>query len=135
MIFLSADHRLVHPSTGFDIIEDVRALFAFLADPTFSQKYLPDDIQLDPTRIAVIGASGGGYAARAAALYAQPKPKAVFLLYAMGGEFPSDHWVSAKPQLQHYSRCQPHRSQRSCIPSRRPALSSIREREHESRGR
>lgn len=97
MIFLSADHRLVHPSTGFDIIEDVRALFAFLADPTFSQKYLPDDIQLDPTRIAVIGASGGGYAARAAALYAQPKPKAVFLLYAMGGEFLSDHWVSVKP--------------------------------------
>ncbi|EPS92979.1 hypothetical protein FOMPIDRAFT_1056392 [Fomitopsis schrenkii] len=97
MIFLSADHRLIHPSTGFDIIEDMRALFAFLADPTFSEKHLPDGVFLDPTRIAVMGASGGGYAARATALYAQPKPKAVFLLYAMGGEFLSDHWLSVKP--------------------------------------
>ncbi|KAH9835055.1 Alpha/Beta hydrolase protein [Rhodofomes roseus] len=86
MIFLSADHRLIYPSTGFDIIEDMRALFAFLSDPSFSTAYLPDGISLDPTRLAVMGSSGGGYAAMAAALYAQPKPRAVYLLYAMGGD-------------------------------------------------
>ncbi|KZT63420.1 alpha/beta-hydrolase, partial [Daedalea quercina L-15889] len=96
IIFFTADYRLIHPSTGFDIISDVRALFAFLADPSFSQTYLPDGISLDPNRLAVMGASGGGYPARAAALYAQPKPKAVFLLYSMGGMFLGDHWLTAK---------------------------------------
>ncbi|KZT63138.1 alpha/beta-hydrolase [Daedalea quercina L-15889] len=96
MIFFTADYRLIHPSTGFDIIADVRALFACLADASFSETYLPDGISLDPARLAVIGASGGGYAARAAGLYATPKPRAVYLLYGMGGTFLSDHWVCAK---------------------------------------
>ncbi|KZT63603.1 alpha/beta-hydrolase [Daedalea quercina L-15889] len=96
MIFFTADYRLIHPSTGFDVVEDVRALFTFLADPSFSETYLPDGIFLDITRLAAMGVSGGGYPARAAALYAQPKPNAVFLLYAMGGSFLSDHWLSVK---------------------------------------
>ncbi|KZT63592.1 alpha/beta-hydrolase [Daedalea quercina L-15889] len=96
MIFFTADYRLIHPSTGFDIIDDIRRLFAFLADPSFSKTYLPNGISLDPTRLAVMAASGGGYPARAAALYAQPKPKAVFLLYGMGGKFLGDHWLAAK---------------------------------------
>lgn len=53
-------------------------------------------MQLDPGRLAVLGLSGGGYAARAAGLYASPKPRAVYLLYAMGGDFLSDHWLRAK---------------------------------------
>ncbi|EPT02218.1 hypothetical protein FOMPIDRAFT_1047924 [Fomitopsis schrenkii] len=96
LIFLSADHRLIHPSTGSDIIADVRALFAFLASPSFSAAHLPLGVELDPERLAVMGISGGGYAARAAALYAEPRPRAAYLLYAMGGDFLSDHWLAVK---------------------------------------
>ncbi|KAH9919528.1 uncharacterized protein B0H18DRAFT_957483 [Fomitopsis serialis] len=104
MVFLSADHRLIHPSTGLDIIEDMRTLFAFLSHPSFSTKHLPDGISLDPARLAVVEASGGGYAAMAAAISdAQPKPKAVFLLYAMGGDFLElcDHWIAEKGPTAH----------------------------------
>lgn len=96
LIFITADHRLTYPSTGLDIIDDVKALFAFLAKPDFSEKHLPSTLSLDASRIAIMGLSGGGYAARAAGLYAQPRPRAVFSLYGMGGEFLSDHWIAEK---------------------------------------
>ena len=86
----------MHPSTGPDIISDVRALFAFLSSSSFSSTHLPPGVELDPERLAVIGMSGGGYAARAAALYAEPKPRAVYLLYAMGGNLLSDYWLRVK---------------------------------------
>ncbi|KAH9829381.1 Alpha/Beta hydrolase protein [Rhodofomes roseus] len=96
MIFMSADYRLIYPSTGLDIIEDMKALMKFLADPSFSEIYLPAGIYLDNSRIGVVGVSGGGYAARALAIYGEPKPKAVYLLYGMGGDFICDHWVADK---------------------------------------
>ena len=95
-IFIAADHRLAYPSTGFDIIEDMKALFAFLASPAFNEKHLPAGLTLDANRIAIMGASGGGYVARVAALYAHPKPRAVFSLFGMGGEFLTDFWVVPK---------------------------------------
>lgn len=95
-IFISADHRLICPSTGFDIIEDMKALMNFLADPSFSTSHLPAGLSLDSTRIGVLSISGGGYAARALALYASPKPRALYLLYGMGGDLLCDHWVTAK---------------------------------------
>ncbi|KAH9916866.1 Alpha/Beta hydrolase protein [Fomitopsis serialis] len=96
MMFMSADYRLIHPSTGFDIIEDVKALMKFLADPSFSENHLPAGLSLDASRIGVAGVSGGGYAARAAAIYGEPKPRAVYLLYCMGGDLLCDHWVADK---------------------------------------
>ena len=95
-IFIAADHRLIYPSTGFDIIEDMKALFSFLASPSFNEKHLPSGFTLDANRIAIMGASGGGYVARMAALYAQPKPRAVFSLFGMGGDFLSDDWVAPR---------------------------------------
>lgn len=62
----------------------------------FSNDHLPEGVTLDPTRIAVCGESGGGYAARAAGIFAEPKPRAVFLQYAMGGELLDDHWLAIK---------------------------------------
>ncbi|KZT73458.1 alpha/beta-hydrolase [Daedalea quercina L-15889] len=93
---MSADFRLLVPSTGFDMIEDMKALMKFLADPSFSETHLPAGISLDFTRIGVAGVSGGGYAARAIAIYGEPKPRAVFLMYAGGGGFLSDFWVAEK---------------------------------------
>lgn len=90
--FLSTDHRLIYPSTGFDIISDARSLLSFLASPSISP-HLPPNTSLDPTRIALTGESGGGYMAYAAALYANPKPCAVLQQYAMGGNLLLDHWI------------------------------------------
>lgn len=96
VIFMGADYRLLYPSTGFDIIDDMKALFSFLASPKFSEHYLPSGITLDASRIALVGASGGAYPAMAAGLYAHPKPKALLLLFGMGGDMLGDGWVKPK---------------------------------------
>ena len=93
---MGADYRLLYPSTGFDIIEDMKALFSFLADPKFSQDHLPSGISLDANRIALVGASGGAYPAMAAGIHAHPKPKALLLLFGMGGDMLGDGWVKPK---------------------------------------
>lgn len=93
---MGADYRLLYPSTGFDIIEDMKTLFSFLADPKFSEDHLPSGISLDASRIALIGASGGAYPAMAAGLYAHPKPTALLLLFGMGGDMLGDGWVKPK---------------------------------------
>lgn len=95
-LFISADHRLLHPSTALDIIADIKNLITFLASPSFSEKHLPPGVTLDASRIAVSGESGGGYAARAAGIFAEPKPKAVLLQYAQGGQLLDDHWLAVK---------------------------------------
>ncbi|KAH9916852.1 Alpha/Beta hydrolase protein [Fomitopsis serialis] len=95
-IFVAADYRLVHPCTGFDIVEDVKMLFRFLGDESFSTRHLPDGMSLDTARIAVAGFSGGGYPARATGIYASPKPKAALLYFAQGGDMLSDQWVAVK---------------------------------------
>ena len=51
---------------------------------------------LDASRIAVSGESGGGYATRAAGIFAEPKPKALLLQYAQGGQLLDDHWLAVK---------------------------------------
>ncbi|TFY52280.1 hypothetical protein EVJ58_g10108 [Rhodofomes roseus] len=59
-LFISTDYRLIWPSTGLDIIDDVKTLFTFLADPSFSETYLPSaGIYADPKPIvSIIGAGG-----------------------------------------------------------------------------
>ncbi len=96
MLFISADYRLLYPSTAFDIITDVKSLFTFLASPSFSEEHLPAGWTLDVSRIAVSGESGGGYAARAAGIWAEPKPRALLLQYAQGGQLLDDHWLAVK---------------------------------------
>lgn len=53
---------VVYPSTGLDVIDDMKTFFAFPASPDFNEKYLPAGL-LDANRIAII-ASGGGNVAR-----------------------------------------------------------------------
>ena len=96
ILFISADHRLLYPSTAFDIIADVKTLFAFLAAPTFLETHLPKGVTLNAYRIAVSGESGGGYATRAAGIFADPKPRALLLQYAQGGQLLDDHWLAVK---------------------------------------
>ena len=96
LLFISADYRLIHPSTGPDIIADVKALFSFLASPSFSRNHLSSSHVLESSRIAVSGESGGGYPALAACILASPKPKVLLQQYGMGGEFLSDNWIMPK---------------------------------------
>ncbi|CAF9908250.1 MAG: hypothetical protein ALECFALPRED_004361 [Alectoria fallacina] len=96
ILFISADHRLLYPSTGLDIIADIKNLFTFLASPSFSETHLPPGVTLDASRIAVSGESGGGYATRAAGIFAEPKPRALLLQYAQGGQLLDDHWLAVK---------------------------------------
>lgn len=74
--FLSPDYRLLIPTTAKDIVDDVVKLFEYISTN------LP---QIDASRIAVGGSSGGGYVARLAAIYAKPAPKALYSLY--GSEY------------------------------------------------
>ncbi|KAI9509461.1 alpha/beta-hydrolase [Russula earlei] len=91
MAFISADYRLLPPSTGHDVLEDVVDLFAFLA-----RTPLLGTVQVDGTRLAVGGCSAGGMCAFLAASHASPKPRAVLSLYGLGGEMFSPHLISSK---------------------------------------
>jgi pimeloyl-ACP methyl ester carboxylesterase len=83
---------LLQPSTGHDIISDVRDLFVWLSGPTAE---LNDEIVCNPGRlrignppkIGVVGTSGGGVPGYLAALYAEPKPVVFLAMYCMTGNF------------------------------------------------
>ena len=81
LAFISADYRLLPPSTGHDVLEDVVDLFTFLArTPTLGT------VLVDATRLAVAGSSAGGMCAFLAAIHANPRPRAVLSLYGLGGD-------------------------------------------------
>jgi len=93
IIFISPDYHLLCPSTGFDHIGDVKALFHFLS--TEVNAYL-SGVTLDASRIGIAGVSAGAYLARLAALYAEPRPRAILSLYGMGGDWLSDFYLALK---------------------------------------
>ncbi|KNG91387.1 hypothetical protein ANOM_000511 [Aspergillus nomiae NRRL 13137] len=95
-IFIAADYRLCHPCTALDQIEDAKALFSFLASEGF-QTTLPKPISLDTSRIAVTGFSAGAYSARAACVYATPKPAVLLTGYGSAGDWLLDHWTAGRP--------------------------------------
>jgi acetyl esterase/lipase len=97
--FISADYRLLPPSTGHDVLEDVLDLFAFLA-----QTPLLGAVHIDGTRLAVVGSSAGAMCAFLAAVHANPKPRAVLSLYGLGGDLivsgsPRGRGHDVKPDL------------------------------------
>ena len=99
MILISPDYHLLFPSTGFDNIVDVKALFHFLF--TNINEHL-SDVTLDASRIAVAGVSAGSYLARLAAVYIEPRPRAFLSLFGMGGNWFSDHYLALKTNPMPY---------------------------------
>ncbi|KAJ5595350.1 alpha/beta-hydrolase [Penicillium hispanicum] len=95
-IFIAADYRLCHPSTTLDQIADAKALLQFLAGEQFKRQ-LPESVFLDTARIAVTGFSAGAYSARAACIYAEPKPAVLLSVYGLGGNMLLDHWTKGRP--------------------------------------
>lgn len=78
---ISADYRLLSPSTGHDVLDDIVDLFAFIA-----RTKLLGTVQVDSTRLVAAGNSAGGLCAFLAAVHANPKPRAILSMYGLGGE-------------------------------------------------
>lgn len=98
-IFISVDYRLLPPSTGHDVLTDIKDLFRFLVSEFNPQLHPPNhtaDNQTDEHRpgfvldinaIAVAGSSAGGLCAYLAAMHVSPRPRAVASFYGLGGNF------------------------------------------------
>ena len=89
--WISADYHLINPSTGFDILADVEALFEYLLS-----------LPIDHHQLFFAGFSGGGYPMRLAATIAakesqKPKPRYTVLgclsFCGMAGDHLLDYWV------------------------------------------
>ncbi|KAK7690067.1 hypothetical protein QCA50_006713 [Cerrena zonata] len=97
--FLCSDYRLLPPSTGHQVVEDIRDLFHFLNHDFSSSLHAVSSLHnfhIDPNRIAVAGTSAGGLCAYLAAMHARPKPKTVLSFYGMGGNFVTPHYLHEK---------------------------------------
>lgn len=91
-IFISAEYRLIPPSTAHEIVEDVQDLFKFISSELNDQlRSVYPTLEVDANRIAATGSSAGGLCAYLAAIHAQPRPAAVMCLYAMGGDLSVSH--------------------------------------------
>lgn len=87
--FISADHRLMPPATGHDVVEDVCDLFAYLANSVNADLLATGrtTYELDATAIITSGSSAGGWCSYMAARHATPKPRGVLSMYGTGGNF------------------------------------------------
>jgi len=83
-IFVSANYRLLVPTNGHHILEDIKDTFRFVASE-LGPKIASLGFKINLDRLAVGGESFGGYCARLAALHAEPKPKVILSMYGMGG--------------------------------------------------
>jgi pimeloyl-ACP methyl ester carboxylesterase len=66
-ILVQPGYRLLIPTNGHDIIQDVRNFYDYLASPAYTQT-LPENVRPDLGKIVVAGFSGGGYVSRLAAI-------------------------------------------------------------------
>lgn len=102
MAFISSEYRLLIPADGHDLKDDVLSLFTHLSGSSQGLT-ISDDVRIDPTRLLVAGTSGGGIPARYAALYAEPRPKGLMLLYTSGGDLLSkDEYLHVLPPREAY---------------------------------
>jgi acetyl esterase/lipase len=96
---MSADYRLMPPVTGHDIIEDIKDVFRFISEElntklskeTSAGRFYP--FHVDSNAIAVAGSSAGGQCAYYAGMHITPKPRALVLMYAMGGDYLVRGWL------------------------------------------
>ena len=101
LILISADYRLIPPSTGHDLVEDIQDLFHFVAtslndrlDEAYSIEATNNSFRVDTNAIGVGGTSAGSLCAFLACMHVDPKPKVVFSMYGMGGDLLVGHELS-----------------------------------------
>lgn len=89
MAFLSADYRLLLPSTGHEILEDIQDLFSYIRNDLNSALAWATGtpkLKIDTDAICVAGTSAGGLCAYLCAIHLSPKPRALLSMYGQGGE-------------------------------------------------
>ncbi|KAK4701571.1 hypothetical protein P7C70_g4658, partial [Phenoliferia sp. Uapishka_3] len=96
-IILSADYRLLSPTNGHAVVEDVKALFSWIALKLNEQlsEFYGDGVRANTSQIVAAGPSAGAYVSFLAGMHAEPKPKAVAALYGPVGALTS-HWLIKK---------------------------------------
>lgn len=96
ILFISADYRLLFPSTPSDIVNDVRTLMSYLSDPStlLAETLASSGYMVDKDNLIVNGVSGGNYPARAAATIAdiKPRPIAWINFFGQSGDWLLDFW-------------------------------------------
>ncbi|KAG6808074.1 hypothetical protein H0H92_005463 [Tricholoma furcatifolium] len=93
--FISADYRLIPPSTGHDVVEDLQDAMSFSVSREFS--FPVGTFWVNPDAIAVAGSSGGGLCAYLAAMNSTSiKPKALISVYGKGGDFFTPNFLEVK---------------------------------------
>ncbi|KAI6098223.1 Alpha/Beta hydrolase protein [Pisolithus sp. B1] len=116
-IFISADYRLMPPTTGHGIVEDIQDVFRFVttslnsrldeamsneggvdAIPTGGKLSPWNPYRVDPGAIGVAGTSAGGLCAYLACMHADPKPRVVLSMYGMGGKLYNPHYFTPKSE-------------------------------------
>ncbi|KAF9223001.1 alpha/beta-hydrolase [Gyrodon lividus] len=110
-IFISADYRLIPPSHGHDIIDDIRDVFTFVRNTlnslldhevarvdTDGTRGSARRCRIDPDAIGVAGTSAGGLCAYLAAMHVLPKPRVMLSMYGMGGDFFTSHYLTPKSE-------------------------------------
>ncbi|KAF5334288.1 hypothetical protein D9611_014147 [Ephemerocybe angulata] len=101
-LFISADYRLLIPSTGHDILADIQDLWAFITHPKLEIDFPSSEssfikCQIERNAIAVAGVSAGGLCAYLCAMHCiEPRPNAILSLYGMGGDFMTPHYLTPK---------------------------------------
>ncbi|SCV73525.1 BQ2448_7451 [Microbotryum intermedium] len=104
VIIVYPDYRMLDPSTIYDQLEDIEALFTYLATTAFSSS-LPVGLSVDLDRVSLIGFSAGSFLARqatvhlikaAAARSNAIKLRAAVFYFGMGGNCFLDTWVQSK---------------------------------------
>lgn len=95
------DYRLVFPSNGYDIADDVDAFFEHISSQSFADA-LPNNVRPDLRRIAVTGFSAGGHLVRLSMMRAyeesqNPNPRFVIRcnvpFFGMAGDYTVDWWT------------------------------------------
>ncbi|KDE05805.1 hypothetical protein MVLG_03894 [Microbotryum lychnidis-dioicae p1A1 Lamole] len=103
-IIVSADYRLLTPSSAHIVIEDAKDLINWVHTQLNVHLSNISSQLADVDRVAVSGSSAGGYVAYQACLHAQPTPKALCSIYGAGGDFLLDHWCKPKTEPWYKNR-------------------------------
>lgn len=77
-VVVSPDYRLAPEVTVKEVLDDVRDAYSWMRTQG------PDLLGIDPSRIAVMGHSAGGYLSLMCGSFLQPRPKAIVSYYGYG---------------------------------------------------
>lgn len=87
--FISADYRLLSPSTGHDILEDIQDLFSYVRNDlnsALTEASGNPGLKINVDALGVAGTSAGGLCAYLCAIHVSPKPRVLLAMYGQGGE-------------------------------------------------